>query len=447
VTDLNDPWTQTQESKIAEDANVLITISTSEAEGMIRRWGVIGHAIGDLSVEALVRGAVDDRVLELLRAQRPHQHASEQPVVAKVKSILDSGYRMFVRDSNDPIDSARAGQIQARSLLARGNPEYPTGSFYVLHLTVEPFGPAGPAAHRDDAGAASACDALRREMGSPAGATLAPGPTASSAVTAMDAEAKPLVQDEDGVGICLSEVAAAAPTSGGDDVAERHASPAAEETVEHAATMETGPEACALLDAQPASETAAVSAAVEEPAQAATAQVAPAPEEVAPAPEEAALIEVYEAQPKKHVTKAEVLMEQFRPKVAALDFRGLFVGNFGFQRDTVVDVTKLSALSPQTVSAYLMKANSLRQSGEHEKALSYYRVLLKSDPDNADYRFLYGKTLIEMGRIQPARECLERARELGHENAAHELEQLEDRAAKKPALAFLQFWRRAEVKR
>jgi len=109
-----------------------------------------------------------------------------------------------------------------------------------------------------------------------------------------------------------------------------------------------------------------------------------------------------------------------------------------------VDVAKLSALSPQTISAYLMKANSLRQSGEHEKALSYYRVLLKSDPDNADYRFLYGKTLMEMGRVQPARECFERARELGHENAARELEQLEQQQTKKPALAFLQFWRRAE---
>ena len=126
----------------------------------------------------------------------------------------------------------------------------------------------------------------------------------------------------------------------------------------------------------------------------------------------------------------------------ALDFRGLFVGNFGFQRDTVVDVAKLSALSPQTISAYLMKANALRQSGEHEKALSYYRVLLKSDPDNPDYRFLYGKTLMEMGRIQPARECFERARQLGHENAARELEQLENRELKKPTLGFLQFWRR-----
>jgi len=447
VTDSNGPWTQTQQSEIAEDANVLITISTSEVEGMIRRWGVVGHAIGDLSVEALVRGAVDDRILELLRTQRPHQGESEEIVTAKVKSILNSGYRVFVRDSNDPVDSARAGQIQARSLLARGNPEYAAGSFYVLHLTIEPFGPTGVAAHHDDAGAASACDVLRREMASAAGATAAERPAASSAVRPMAPQAKPLAQNEDGAGISLSQAAPAAPTSERYDLAEQYPNPVAEEMAESAPAMEVRAEAGATLEAQPATEAAAMSAAVEERAQAVTAEAAPSPDGATPAPEQEAAIEVYEAQPKKHVTKTEALMEQFRPKVAALDFRGLFVGNFGFQRDTVVDVTKLSALSPQTVSAYLMKANSLRQSGEHEKALSYYRVLLKSDPDNADYRFLYGKTLIEMGRIQPARECLERARELGHENAAHELEQLESRTAKKPALAFLQFWRRAEVKR
>jgi len=103
-------------------------------------------------------------VLELLRAQRPQQHQREESVAEKVKSVLAAGYRVFVRDTDDPIDSARAGNIQARSLLARGNPDYQTGSFYVLHLTVEPFGAAGIAPRRDDAGADTACDALRRDM-------------------------------------------------------------------------------------------------------------------------------------------------------------------------------------------------------------------------------------------------------------------------------------------
>jgi hypothetical protein len=358
-------------SEIAENANVLITIATSEAEGMIRRWGALRHAVGDLSVEALLRGAVDDAVLELLRTQRPQQYAAEERVADKVREILGSGYRVFVRDTDDPIDRARAGRIPARTLLARGRTECGDGSFYVLHLTVEPFGAAGPTSRGDDAAAAVASDALRRDMAA-AGADRREGAAAAEAIPAVAASSPP--------------------------------------TQEHPM-----------------------------PAFAAASECAP---ETEPAPE----IEIYQAQPKRQVTKGEALMEQFRPKVAALDFRGLFVGNFGFQRDTVVDTSKLSALSPQMISAYLMKANSLRQDGDHEKALSYYRVLLRADPDNADYRFLYGKTLMEMGRIQTARECFERARELGHENAAHELVRLENREAKKPALGFLQFWRRAEVK-
>ena len=108
----------------------------------------------------------------------------------------------------------------------------------------------------------------------------------------------------------------------------------------------------------------------------------------------------------------------------------------------MVDVSRLSTLSPQTVSAYLMKANSFRQAGEYEKALSYYRVLLKSDADNADFRFLYGKTLMEMGRTQAAMECLQRAKDLGHENAKRELDRLSEKQTKKSGFNFLRFWRR-----
>jgi len=405
VTDVSSGWLETNE--IADDANVLITIATSEAPGMIRRWGALTHAIGELSVEALLRGAVDDAVLELLRTQRPQQHSVEEPVADKVREVLHSGYRVFVRDTDDPIDRARAGQIPARTLLSRGHSESGDGSFYVLHLTVEPFGPAGMASHGDDAAAAVASDALRHDM-------------AAAGAVAVATE---------------STAAIAAPPNAPTD---EYAMPALAAAPECVPAGERIDETAMLLESTATAASEAAESAADEPAS--RAEVGAAQE---PAPE----IELYQAQPKRQVTKSEALMEQFRPKVAALDFRGLFVGNFGFQRDTVVDASKLSALSPQTISAYLMKANSLRQSGDHEKALSYYRVLLKADPDNADYRFLYGKTLIEMGRIQPARECFERASELGHENAAHELERLENREAKKPALGFLQFWRRAEVKR
>lgn len=367
-------------TEIADDAKVLITISSSAAAGMIRRWGVVSHAIGSLSVEALMRGAVDHHVVDLLRQQRPQQYEGERDLIAGVRSTLESGYRVFVHDANSPIDSACAGDIAARSLLGPGNPEGAPGAFYVLHLKLEPYGEASPAGRRDEAAAASAGEALCLDMAATGAAPAVMAPPA------------------------LAE---------GSDVADL------------------------LSDVR--------SAATDEPSSIMEATTGDGDVALALAADDAPAIEYYVAQPKVRLSKTEALAEQFRPKVAALDFRGLFVGNFGFHRDTVVDVSRLSELSPQTISAYLMKANALRQSGDHEKALSYYRVLLKSAPDNADYRFLYGKTLMEMGRTQLARECFERARELGHDNAARELEALDCQQAKKAGRSLLHFWRRAEA--
>jgi len=439
VTYVNDQ--QTDSAGVADDANVLITISSSEAAGIIRRWGSVSHAIGELSVEALVRGAVDEGIVALLREQRPQQCESEREATAKIRSVLDAGYRVFVRGTDDPIDSARAGQVAARSLLAHGSPEYQSSSFCVLHLTVEPFGAAASSARRDEVGALSACDALRHEMAVAAEAE----PAAAQPMVAARADETGETAGEEAIvraaaaGVCAEYHCA-------DDLPPRQANDICESTDQPQVGSRDGDHAqaqekwvAAAHDAR--DEPAPVSAAVAADAVAACEHEEPvAAAEMVPAEPAAAL-------PRKYATKAEALTEQFGPKIAALDFRGLFVGNFGFQRDTVVDVAKLATLSPQTISAYLMKANALRQSGEHEKATSYYRVLLKSDPDNPDYRFLYGKTLMEMGRVQPARECLERARELGHENAAHELEQLEKRKAWKPARAFLHFLHRTAPSR
>jgi hypothetical protein len=459
-----------QDSAVADDANVLITVSTSEAEGMIRRWGVVSHAVGNLSVEALLRGAVDDRFLDLLRSQRPQQHESEEEVASRVKSILASGYRIFVRDSDDPIDSARARQVPARSLLARGNPEYQTGSFYVLHLTVEPFGAAAFAVGDDDADVANASEALRRGLGGSAVAAVATdvAPVNTQGAPVMAAEGQECSPAAIGPSAaCADEACAdatALPDQGGAPTEESQrydgayvagvgAAAATELTLTPAEAIEPPASVSASAVTLTAAETVAAAAA-EEGLHSGVAMEDVAGSETtsgqdpdAEGLEQSETIEVYVAQPKKRVRKIEALMDQFRPMVTALDFRGLFTGNFAGQASTAVDVTKLSALSPQTISAYLMKANALRQAGDYEKALSYYRVLLKSDPDNADYRFLYGKTLIEMGRIQPARECLERARELGHENAAHELEKLENRETKKPGLRFFRLLRAADTKR
>lgn len=554
----------THENGIAENANVLITISTSEAEGMIRRWGIVSKAIGDLSVEALLRGAVDDRVLEALHSQRPQQYESEQEIAGRVKSILGSGYRVFVRDSDDPIDSARAPHVGARSILAKGNPEYQTGAFYVLHLTVEPFGAATLAAARDEADVASASEALRQGLTSsttatpastsvsdagaePVAAAADAGSAPSTPAVSQTGAGEPRGGDEipridysvgqaeksnndDWAGASPVSpprgVSVTAPTAAGTAKIEPSAPstvlwPSASSADAVTATIDQESEAAAALlatdssdkptgeDAEQAERVTAfiddngepetanastISAAPEAPATASSAvssvavessvpgaqlpgrsavadavaaaaaaeglhsrrAVSPPvaevtsmtmPDEDTPALDEGETIEVYVAQSKKRLPKIEALMEQFRPKITELDFRGLFAGNFAGQASAAVDVTKLSALSPQTISAYLMKANALRQAGDYEKALSYYRVLLKSDPDNPDYRFLYGKALLEMGRIPQAREYLERARELGHENAAYELEKLESRGTKKSGLRFFKLLRPADSKR
>lgn len=344
----------------ADDGEVLITIGTSGTPGIIRRWGTLRQAIGDLSLEALLRGAVDARVLELMREKRPSQYESECGVAEEIKGILEQGYRIFVHDSETPIDSSLVTQLKAKDLLKQASPEYETQTFFTLHLVLERYGWATPAQHVKDAadaeGAARAGSLFAHEL---AGDEPAIEPT----------EPLPAPQAED-------EIAAA-------------------EEVEP------------LLEAAPA--------------------------EAPQAP----------AVPVK-LSKEEALRQQFAEKIKALDLKGLFVGNFGFQKEAVVDVSRLATLSPQTVSAYLMKANSFRQAREYEKALSYYRVLLKSDPDNADFRFLYGKTLMEMGRTQAAVECLQRAKELGHESAGRELERLAEKQTKKPGLHFLRFWRRTE---
>jgi len=350
---------------VADDGEVLITIGTSQGEGIMRRWGTVSSAIDDLSLEAILRGAVDPHVLELIKEKRPAQYEGERQVAEEVRAILDQGYRVFVHDSETPIDSSRVTQLKARDLLRQASPEYETQTFYTLHLVLEQYGQATEEQHlldRADAeGAARATSAFAHEFGGGAGE---------------------------------SEAAAPPPE------------PEAEDEV--------------LLAAE---------------------AIQPDAEEEAPAEEAAESAQADEAAAPK-LSKEEVLRQQFTEKIEALDLKGLFVGNFGFQKEAVVDVSRLATLSPQTVSAYLMKANSFRQNGEHEKALSYYRVLLKSDPDNADFRFLYGKTLMEMGRTQAAAECLQRAKELGHESAGRELDRFTEKQTRKGGLQFLRFWRR-----
>jgi hypothetical protein len=145
---------------------------------------------------------------------------------------------------------------------------------------------------------------------------------------------------------------------------------------------------------------------------------------------------------KEYIRKGDWLRAQFLPEVQNLDFSGLFVGNLGLGireehgRRTVV------LADPARITDILLRGNSYRRSGDHAKALICYQELVDMDPGNPDFRFLLGKTLLALGQQPEAIEAFGRARELGHEGARKELEDLKAAAprARKP-LGFLRFWK------
>lgn len=161
---------------------------------------------------------------------------------------------------------------------------------------------------------------------------------------------------------------------------------------------------------------------------------------VAEAPEEEHSEEIPDR--KEYVRKADWLRAQFLPEVQALDFSGLLVGNLGLgireeksRRDVVL-------ADPSRITDVLLRANGYRRSGDHAKALICYQELVDMDPANADFRFLLAKTFASLGQHDEAIEALTRAKELGHDGAGKELEQLKrsGHRARSP-LGFLKFWK------
>ena len=144
----------------------------------------------------------------------------------------------------------------------------------------------------------------------------------------------------------------------------------------------------------------------------------------------------------EYLRKSDWLRAQFLPEVEALDFSGLFVGNLGMGIREENTRRNVVMADPSRVTDVLLRANGYRRSGDHAKALIGYQELVDIDPGNADFRFLLGKTLLELGQQEDAAAALQRAKELGHEGAAKELEQLghSGHRSRKP-LGFLRFWK------
>jgi tetratricopeptide (TPR) repeat protein len=149
-----------------------------------------------------------------------------------------------------------------------------------------------------------------------------------------------------------------------------------------------------------------------------------------------------EMKDKGYARKSDFLRAQFLPEVEALDFSGLFVGEFGLGIRRDQERKNVVLADPSRITEVLLQGNAYRRSGNHVKALTAYQELVDIDPSNADFRFLMGKTLMELGRGEDAMEALSRARELGHEGARKEMETLKAQGhrPRKP-LGFLRFWK------
>ncbi len=145
---------------------------------------------------------------------------------------------------------------------------------------------------------------------------------------------------------------------------------------------------------------------------------------------------------KEYVRKGDWLRAQFLPEVEALDLSGLFVGNLGLGVRQEGSRRNVVCADPSRVTDILLRANGYRRSGDHAKALICYQELVDVDPDNADFRFLLGKTLLELGQREQAAEALIRAKEMGHAGAAKELAELNRSGHRsRQPLGFLRFWK------
>jgi hypothetical protein len=145
---------------------------------------------------------------------------------------------------------------------------------------------------------------------------------------------------------------------------------------------------------------------------------------------------------KEYIRKSDWLRAQFLPEVQALDFSGLFVGNLGMGVREQQARRNVVLADPARITDVLLRGNSFRRSGDHAKALICYQELVDMDPGNADFRFLLGKTLLDLGQHNPGIDALNRAKELGHEGARKELETAKPVVPRQRSpLGFLRFWK------
>jgi len=359
-------------------ADVLITIGIKDMPGRIERRGRFEGVVGDYSLASVLAEAVSPNFLQALAEHKPDQYQEERELAEQIHAALSHNCFLIINNAPNSIPASRAEEIKMRDMVKRV--PYPNESvkLFSLHARIE------IPTDKEDAAAPEAQQSDLVETALIESALIESAPEPSAAIA-----------------------------------------PPIEEKVEEVLTPETAISTGIIPETKAIEEIAETSlaAALVEPSVAELLE-----DEDIELATETEILQPDKALQKRrggYKNKVETLKEEFREKVYSLDFRGLFVGNYGLDWEQLeFDTSRLEPLSQHDISEYLLNANSLRYRGEYERAVGYFIILIKNDPQNADYRFLLGRTYEEMGRIQSAINSYQQAQNLGHDRAGGEVSRL-----------------------
>lgn len=399
------------------DCSALVTVTTPDCETPICRLGEAREILGGLTVRQLIERMVSPN--SLLSVQVPMtQLEAETPAALMISELLKAGCEVILGgNGNSPIPLDRpASEIVEAQVGAQGS------AFVNLSLEVRATRDGVDPAHE------------RRQV------------------------AVPEVVEADICGTAEVETISAPPVweTPTSDRREVESPVTVEADLGSTFQPEAAPEAPAMTEPMPVEkiEELYANVAAEEDELVTASSAAPAELTPLAAPSQQLVAIVAERparQPrttgsadarKEYIRKSDWLRAQFLPEVQALDFSGLFVGNLGMGvREEQARRTVVLA-DPSRITEVLLRGNSYRRSGDHARALICYQELVDMDSGNADFRFLLGKTLVELGQYEQGIDALNRAKELGHEGARKELETVKASIPKtRNPLGFLKFWK------
>ena len=381
------------------DCSTLITVSTPDCDTPICRLGNAKEILGNLTVRQLIERVVSPN--SLLSVHVPMtQLEAETPTAAAISELLATGCEVVLEDDPNgnmpvPLD-APAASITEAQVGAQGS------SF--LNISLEVRASNGGVALADE----------RRQMAVPEVVEVETPQAPAADLSTPPAEERRQAAVPEVVEAALEPAASPDEVAPVDDLAQ----PISIEKIEE-------------LFADEKVELTA-------PAPASSSIVAI----VAERPPRQPRITSESAARKEYIRKSDWLRAQFLPEVQALDFSGLFVGNLGLGVREEQARRNVVLADPARITEILLRGNSYRRTGDYAKALICYQELVDMDPGNADFRFLLGKTLLELGQHEQGVDALNRARELGHEGARKELETVKAAAPKaRNPLGVLRFWK------